>query len=119
MHGWEELARTISRIYVALPAGELRRSRRARVLRVALSAARVISPHNNYWYWGPGPEGGTLLVVTGGRREDMDAAFEQVEEVGRTSCRYCMPYENDRPIRVGRGWKVRLSDVWKSEREFI
>jgi hypothetical protein len=49
----------------------------------------------------------------------MDAAFEQVEDVARTACRYCMPYENDRPIRVGRRWKVRLIDVWKTEREFI
>ena len=78
---------------------------------------RVISPHNNYWFWGPGDEGGTLIVI-GGRRGDMDAAFENVEEVARTRCDYCMPYENDLAIRIGRGWKVRLSDVWSREREF-
>jgi hypothetical protein len=49
----------------------------------------------------------------------MASAFEQVEEVSRTECRYCMPYENHRPIRIGRGWKVRLMDVWKTNKEFI
>ncbi len=128
MHGWGELARTISRVYQALPAEERATARvwaqnygEAGALEYFASRyplPRVISPHNSYWYWGPGPEGGTLIII-GGRRQDMDAAFEQVEDVARTACRYCMPYENDRPIRIGRGWKVRLIDVWKAEREFI
>ena len=130
MHGWEDLASTISRVYQGLPERERATARvwaqnygEAGALEYFASSRhypmpRVISPHNNYWFWGPGDEGGTLIVI-GGRRGDMDAAFENVEEVARTRCDYCMPYENDLAIRIGRGWKVRLSDVWARERKFI
>jgi hypothetical protein len=30
-----------------------------------------------------------------------------------------MPYENGRPIFVGRGWKVSLTAIWPDERDFI
>ncbi len=130
MHGWDELAREVSRVYQQLPADERASARvwaqnygeagalEYFALRGRYPLPRVISPHNNYWYWGPGNEGGTLIVI-GGRREDMEAAFDRVEDAGRTACRYCMPYENDLVIRVGRGWKVRLRDVWLRERRFI
>jgi hypothetical protein len=130
MHGWDELAREVSRVYEQLPAGERATARvwaqnygEAGALEHFASRGRypmprVISPHNNYWFWGPGDEGGTLIVI-GGRREDMEAAFERVDDAGRTSCRYCMPYENNLAIRIGRGWKLRLGDVWLRERRFI
>jgi hypothetical protein len=130
MHGWEDLAREVSRVYQQLPADERATARvfaqnygeagalEYFALRGRYPLPRVISPHNNYWYWGPGDDGGTLIVI-GGRREDMEAAFEHVEDAGRTSCRYCMPYENNQVIRIGRGWKVGLGDVWIRERRFI
>jgi hypothetical protein len=128
MHGWEELARTVSAVYRQLPDHE---KASARVLarnygeagaleyfadRYALP--RVISPHNNYWYWGPGPDGGTLIII-GGTREDHEDAFERLEEAGRTECSYCMPYENGNPIWIGRGWKVPPNQIWREERRFI
>jgi hypothetical protein len=130
MHGWEDLAREVSRVYQQLPAEERATARvwaqnygEAGTIEYFAIHGRyplppVISPHNNYWYWGPGAEGGTLIVI-GGRREDMDAAFEHVEDAGQTKCGYCMPYENNQVIRVGRGWKVNLGDVWVRERRFI
>jgi hypothetical protein len=130
MHGWEDLAREVSRVYQQLPAQERATARvwaqnygEAGAIEYFATHGRyplppVISPHNNYWYWGPGAEGGTLIVI-GGRREDMEAAFEHVEDAGQTKCGYCMPYENNQIIRVGRGWKVNLADVWGRERRFI
>ena len=128
MHGWEDLARTISAVYQRLPDKE---KASARVLarnygeagaleyfadRYALP--RVISPHNNYWYWGPGPDEGTLIII-GGSRADHQDAFEQVQQAGRTECGYCMPYEDGNPIWIGRGWKVSLNRIWRDERSFI
>jgi hypothetical protein len=81
-------------------------------------AHAIITPHNNYWYWGPGPDGGTLIVI-GGTREDHERAFEHVEEAGRTGCGYCMPYETGVPLWIGRGWKVSLNQIWPQERRFI
>jgi hypothetical protein len=128
MHGWEALARTVSDVYQALPDEE-RASARVFAQNYGEAGAieyfagryplpRVISPHNSYWYWGPGPDGGTLIVI-GGDRADMERAFERVEQAGETACRYCMPYENGNPIWIGRGWKIPLRQVWDDERRFI
>jgi hypothetical protein len=128
MHGWEDLARRISRVYQALPEDERATARvfarnygqagALELFRDRYPLPAVISAHNNYWLWGPGPDGGTLIII-GGRLEDNQQAFEQVEEVSRTDCGYCMPYEDDLPIYVGRGWKVSLNAIWPREKRFI
>jgi hypothetical protein len=127
MHGWDELAETVSAAFRALPAEE---QTGARVLarnygeagalerlsrRYSLPA--VISMHNNYWLWGPGPDGGVMLII-GGEVEDHLDACSEVEIVARTSCRYCMPYERDQAIFVCRGSKEPLSEIWKRGRNF-
>jgi hypothetical protein len=128
MFGWEPLAQAVSRVYLALPDAE-RATARVFAQNYGQAGAleyyaaryplpRVVSPHNNYWYWGPGPDGGTIIIV-GGRREDHLKALEQVDQVSATSCDYCMPYENNQPIFVGRGWKVSLQAVWVREKHFI
>lgn len=128
MFGWEELAQTISRVYQSLPDEE-KASARVFARNYGEAGAleyyanryplpRVISPHNNYWFWGPGPDGGTLIII-GGTRDENSRVFERLEEAGRTQCAYCMPYENGRPIWIGRGWKIRLSQLWAGERNFI
>jgi hypothetical protein len=128
MFGWEQLARTVSHVYLDLPEPERRTARvfaqnygEAGALEHYASRyplPRVISPHNNYWYWGPGPDGGTIIVV-GGRREELLDALDQVDEVARTSCDYCMPYERNLPVFVGHGWKVSLNAIWPREKRFI
>jgi hypothetical protein len=128
MHGWEDLAREVSRVYRSLPAEERAEARvfaqnygeagAIEYFASRLPLPPVISPHNNYWYWGPGPEGGTLIVI-GGDRRDLDRAFMHVERAGETSCRFCMPYEHGNPIWIGRGWKMPLTVLWRAERRFI
>ena len=129
MFGWEELAREISRVYLSLPERE-RPAARVFARNYGEAGAleyyatryplpRVVCPHNNYWYWGPGPDDGGTIIVIGGSREDHLRALSEVTLAGRTVCQYCMPYENGRPIFVGRGWKVPLSAIWPHERSFI
>ncbi|HEY6362289.1 MAG TPA: glycosyltransferase family 39 protein [Vicinamibacterales bacterium] len=128
MYGREELAHTISSVYQSLPAEE-KASARVFARNYGEAGAleyyarryplpRVISPHNSYWFWGPGPDGGTLIII-GGDREDNARVFERFDEVDRTRCTYCMPYENGRPIGIGRGWKIPLSQLWPTEKDFI
>jgi hypothetical protein len=128
MHGWEDLARRISTVYQALPEEERATARvfarnygqagALELFRDRYPLPPVIAPHNNYWLWGPGPDGGTLIII-GGRLDENQQAFEHMEEVSRTDCGYCMPYENDLPIYVGRGWKVSLNAIWPREKRFI
>ena len=128
MFGWEELARQISAIFQSLPENEKPTARvfarnygeagALELFRDRYPLPPVISPHNNYWLWGPGPDGGTLIII-GGRAEDNARAFEELEVVSRTACGLCMPYENGIPIYVGRGWKVSLNAIWPREKRFI
>jgi len=129
MFGWEDLARTVSRVYMSLPPEE-RQTARVFATNYGQAGAleyyaaryplpRVVSPHNSYWLWGPGPDDGGTIIIIGGRREDHVHALERVEEVARTACGLCMPYENNRPVYVGRGWKVSLEGIWPREKRFI
>jgi hypothetical protein len=129
MFGWEELAREISRGYLSLPELE-RPTTRVFARNYGEAGAleyyakryplpRVVCPHNNYWYWGPGPDDGGTVIVIGGTREDHLQALSEVSLAGRTACGHCMPYENGRPIFVGRGWKVSLRAIWARERVFM
>lgn len=128
MFGWEELARQISDIYQSLPDDDKASARvfarnygqagALELFRDRYPLPPVISPHNNYWLWGPGPDGGTLIII-GGDPEDNRRAFEQLDAVARTRCGLCMPYERDVPIYVGRGWKVSLNAIWPAQKRYI
>ncbi len=127
MFGWEELARAVSRIYLELPdaeratarvwAGNYGEAGAIDFYRNELPLPSVLCPHNNYWFWGPGPEGGTLIVIGGEREEHLDS-FEHVDLAGRSDARYRMPYERDLALWVCRGWTVSLKEVWPRERHY-
>ena len=91
--GWRELASQVVGIFRGLPDAE---RARAIVLTVnygeAASIQRlggvsdaempVVSPHNNYWLWGPGTREPQTVVVVGARhREWMEEIFGRVEQV--------------------------------------
>jgi hypothetical protein len=128
MFGWEELARAVSDVYRALPPEERATARvfahnygeagALEFYRGTYDLPPVICPHNSYWYWGPGPDGGTMILV-GGKLEDHEQALEHVTEVARFAPRWNMPYERNLPIFVGRGWKVSLRENWVREKRFI
>lgn len=128
MFGWEGLARQVSDVYRSLPDEEKPTARvfarnygqagALELFRDRYPLPPVISPHNNFWLWGPGPDGGTLIVI-GGNPAENGQAFEHLEEVSRTGCRLCMPYERNVPIYIGRGWKVSLNAIWPREKRFI
>ncbi len=127
MFGWDELAREVSRVYLALPeeerptarvwAGNYGEAGAIDFYRDELALPPVVCPHNNYWHWGPGPEGGTLIVI-GGEREDHLDSFREVELAGRSDGPHRMPYERDLALWVCRGWTVSLAGAWPLERHY-
>ncbi len=128
MFGWEDLARQVSEVYQSLPEEERPTARvfarnygqagALELFRDRYPLPRVIAPHNNFWLWGPGPDGGTLIII-GGDPSDNRRVIKQLEEVARTACRLCMPYERNVPIYVGRGWQVPLNAIWPGQKRFI
>ena len=59
-----------------------------------------------------GESSGEVVIFVGGSREGLERRFSSVEHAATVRCRYCMPYENDKPIWVARGPREAISDSW-------
>ena len=128
MFGWETLADDMARVAATLTADERATARiytqnygEAGALEYygpSRGLPPVISGHNAYWHWGPGPDTGGVLIIVGGRAVDHREVFLDVAERGRTTCTLCMPYEQDLPIFVARGLRVPLSEIWPAVKHF-
>lgn len=127
MHGWEALVADIADGWQAIPPHE----RASAVIFTnnygeagavdlfgpAHGLPPAISGHNNYHLWGTrGREGSTMLIIGahGLTRDVLERAFEDVEQVGRIDCGYCMPYEDGSPLWVLRGRRSgeTLAERW-------
>jgi hypothetical protein len=129
MHGWQELASNIARVYHALPAAERERAciflqnygeaGAIDILGAPLGLPHAISGHNSYFLWGPRGCSGEVVVALGGEREDYEEAFTSVEQAAIHTCTDCMPYENNRPIWVARGARIPMSQIWPRTKRFV
>jgi hypothetical protein len=128
--GWRELAAEVGRIAAALPPEDRERAviyttnyGRAAALEYwadEYDLPPVISGHNSYWTWGPGDTRGEVVIVVDDEPEESQRRdFEEVVTAGAKRCEWCMPYENDVPIRVCRGLRAPLEQVWPRLRHFI
>jgi hypothetical protein len=128
MFGWEDLARRVARVYHALPPEERAKCAiftnnygQAGAIdffgpRYGLPAA--ISPHNNYWLWGPRGFTGEVLIIVGGSRNDPHSDFRSVVLADATDCAHCMPYEDGAPIFLCRGLDQPLERRWTQIRSY-
>jgi hypothetical protein len=137
MFGWEEMVTQIAAIYRTLTPEEqahcvifARNYGEAGAIDFfgkRLGLPKAVSPHNNYWYWGPGPDAARVAIVFGGRstlEENLadlqgPGRFQEVTLAATTDCRHCMPFENGRMIFLCRGPQFSLKDIWPGERDFI
>ena len=78
----------------------------------------AISGHNSYWWWGPGDCSGELVIIIGGDREDHERVFATVEKATTYTCQDCMPYENNKPIWIGRDAQVTIEELWPQLRHY-
>lgn len=129
MFGWETIVATVAQAYESLPPSD---RARAGIFAQNYGDAgaidffgherglpRAMSGHNNYWYWGPDPHAGDVLVILGGDREDNEAVCEQLEQVATIDCGACMPYENGQTVYVCRGLRTPIAALWPRLKRFI
>ena len=119
--GWEAMAAEVARIYHALPPEEREvtaifgenygQAAAIDFFGPRYGLPRAISPHQNYFYWGPRQYTGEIVIVLGSDREDLEEVFESVEEVGRTNHPWAMPEENG-PIYLCRRLRTPLGELW-------
>jgi hypothetical protein len=121
-HGWDELVDTVAGVHESLSPEE-REVATIFTYNYGNSGAidhlgrnhglpPSISGHNNYWLWGPGEATGEVVLVVGGSDEGLRRLFDRVERAATIDCRYCMPYEDDKPVWIARGIRRPLSQVW-------
>ncbi|MCU0622119.1 MAG: glycosyltransferase family 39 protein, partial [Gemmatimonadales bacterium] len=118
-HGWPALVDEVLRVVATLPPEERGKAvvftqnygeaGALTVLGRGRGVPPVISGHNNFWLWGPGPADATVVIIVGGDEADHRRALEQVERAGTWRAPWVMPYERNLPIYVGRGLKAPLS----------
>jgi Dolichyl-phosphate-mannose-protein mannosyltransferase len=123
MFGWEEMTVEVARIYNSLPADV--RPKTAILGRNYGHAAAIdlfgpkyglpkaISPHQNYFLWGPGDYTGESVIVMGLRREELEKYFNSVEPAGHVGHPYAMPNEHF-TIYYCRQPKIALQQLWPS-----
>jgi hypothetical protein len=129
MHGWEDLAKNVSKVYQSL-TDEERKTTLVYCSNYGKAGAieyysreyplpKVICPHNSFWYWWPNSTNYTTLIIIGGEIEEHLHSLKEVEAVGFHKTENAMPYENNITIFIGRGFKRSLEEIRASDKLFI
>ncbi len=128
--GWVDLTRTVEQVYAGLPP-----SQRAQACVLASNYGEasaliqlaapgrlppVISGHNNYYLWGPGPCSGQAIIGVGFPPSDFKAQYADVVIAATQRCRYCVSFEQDLPIVVASSptTPIDLGRLWPSVKHF-
>ncbi len=131
MFGWQELTTQVESVFRSLPSDE---QANTAVLTMNYGEAAaiehfrtvpatqmpVVSKHNNYWFWGPGPRDPQTLIIVGIRHpERFQAFFGQIEKAAIID--NVLGIDNDERgagIYVCRQPRVSLRDTWPGTRDF-
>ena len=79
---------------------------------------RAISPHNNYYLWGPGDSSNNVIIAVGMDQHKLQLLFADVQKAARISDSYAIPEEDDLPVYICRTPRLPLSRVWHSLKFF-
>jgi hypothetical protein len=129
MHGWPELAATVTRVYYSLPAQQ--RDLAAIVASNYGEAAAIdffgskfglppaLSGHNNYWLWGTHGYSGDVVVDVNGDCGAGSHLFRSERLAARFNAPWVISYEQNIPIMVCKGIRTPLPALWPTLRTYI
>ena len=130
MHGWPELADAAALAWGTLSDEERHHAKIVAVTGGYGPAAAIdhfgraqglphaLSGHNSYWIWGYGTATDGPVVLLGGRRGGLEDDFDSLTLVTTFECHLCMPYENHKPIWVGRGLRTPWPAMWRDMKHY-
>ena len=72
--------------------------------------ALALTPYG--WLWGFGGREPRAMILLGGTEEELAPELESLTRVTTVECGLCMPYENHKPVWVGRGLRRPLATLW-------
>ncbi len=123
MHGWEEKAIAVSKVYRQLDDEEQKRTYffgsnygQAGAIdfyRKDYPLPPAVSGHNHYWFWPPhNLDENTIFILFDDDADGPRSVFREVEKKGFIDHPYAMPYENKLHILLCTGLKHKSSDLW-------
>ena len=131
MFGWENMARTVSEVYMSLPPEE----RSTTIIlgtnygeagamdyyRKKYSLPEVIAPHNNYCFWSEELENNDINTAILIQREGLDPYRFAEKAVVADTIRspYAIVYENNRPVIILRQLKLTIKQLRDNYRFYI
>jgi hypothetical protein len=125
--GWEELAAEVGRAAASLPPEEradaviiARNYGEAGALeywRDRYDLPRVVSGHNNYWFWAPAELSLETVIVVGWQEEDVRESFGQVTRAG--TLRHDWALEDGVAIWIAREPRLAWPELLANIRVFI
>lgn len=127
--GWEELAAAVATVYRQLsPAeqgecviigGSYGYAGAIDYFGPKYDLPNAISPHNSYYFWGPGEKAGNIAVVFGFGKADLEKIFSEVQEMVIFDHPYKMPYQRHMSIYLCKNLKQSISEIWANAHHFI
>jgi hypothetical protein len=122
MLGWEDQVGTIARVYDSLPPGErsqavLLAGNYGEAGAIDLYGPRyglpgAVSPVGTYWFFGPGPRRGDVLVTIGIPADSLSQLYEDVTQVAIAGHPFAVAEERNVPVLVARRPRRTLQEVW-------
>jgi hypothetical protein len=126
--GWREFERRVAAIHAALPPDE---RAHAAILAANYGEAAAldfygkadglppaIGGQDQYFLWGPRGADGRVIIHVNGDSERWRSLCASLDIAGTFGAPYAMPYENQRPILVCRGFRADLAAVWGRFKRF-
>lgn len=121
MFGWPEMVAAVAKIYHALPpedrakaaiyAGNYGEAGAIDFFGARHNLPKAVSPHQNYFLWGPRDYTGEVLILLQSDREDVEEHCDSFEEGATLDHPYAMGEEHY-TIYVCRGLKRPLQEMW-------
>ena len=128
MFGWPNQAKIVASVYRSLPpadrahcvilAANYGEAGAVDYFGTAYGLPRAISPHNNYYLWGPGDSSEDVVIAVGMDLRELQTLFGDVQKAATIVDSYAVPDESNLPVYICRNPRLPLSQAWPSLKFF-
>ena len=128
MFGWPNQAKVVASVYRSLPsedrahctilAGNYGEAGAIDYFGPSYGLPRAVSPHNNYFFWGPGDASSTVVIAVGMDVHKLDLLFGDVQKAATIVDSDAIPDESNLPVYICRNPRIPLSQAWPSLKFF-
>lgn len=125
MHGWREMTEAVARAVAMLSPAERAKAviktpnygEASAINFFGKDLPPAVSGHNQYFLWGPRGDGSVVIDLDGdcGARQHL---FASAQEAGVFTAPWVMPYEDRLSIRICRGIRRPVAELWPSVRNY-